>query len=182
MNRVLASAGLGIALSISSQALAADYFLKLEGLPGESKREGHKDWIELESWSFGTSNAGSLSAGAGGGSGRTAMAEPTPGSAGSLTLVRPAAKATPQLYLACAKGKHIPSAKLERCASGACQRYELRDVLISSVSVSNTGSGAPLEQISINYQKIEIPAASAERESPSRPSMGTASPRTPQSP
>ena len=36
--------------------MAADYFLQITGIPGESKEAKHKDWIDVLSWSFGESN------------------------------------------------------------------------------------------------------------------------------
>jgi type VI protein secretion system component Hcp len=45
-----------------------DAFLKLDGITGESKVSGHEGEIELDSWSFGVSNATNVG-GTGGGAG-----------------------------------------------------------------------------------------------------------------
>ena len=52
-----------------------DYFLKIDGVDGESADDKHAKEIELESWSVGATNAGSFSSGGGGGSGKVAMAD-----------------------------------------------------------------------------------------------------------
>ena len=41
-------------------------FLKLNGLDGESMDEDHKDWIEVESFSWGVDNPASFAIGQGG--------------------------------------------------------------------------------------------------------------------
>ena len=45
----------------------SDYFLKLDGIDGESDDRIHKEWIELSSFSWGESNA--VGGGRGGGRG-----------------------------------------------------------------------------------------------------------------
>ena len=52
-----------------------DYFLKIEGVDGESTDDKHKGEIELESWSFGGTNPGSFSSGGGGGTGKVALSD-----------------------------------------------------------------------------------------------------------
>ena len=41
---------------------AVDYFLKIDGIKGESQDKTHKDEIQLNSFSWGATNAGSMSA------------------------------------------------------------------------------------------------------------------------
>ena len=42
---------------------AADYFLKIDGIEGESKADKHKDEIDLQSFSWGATQSGSFAAG-----------------------------------------------------------------------------------------------------------------------
>ncbi len=49
---------------------AVAYFLKLDGVPGESKDAKHPGEIELESFSWGESNTGAAAGGGGGGAGK----------------------------------------------------------------------------------------------------------------
>ncbi len=53
--------------------MATDYFLKLEGIDGESEQKDHANEIELLSWSWGETNSGSAAGGGGQGSGKVDM-------------------------------------------------------------------------------------------------------------
>jgi len=47
--------------------MATDYFLKLDGIKGESKDSKHKDEIDLLSFSWGATQTGAHASGGGGG-------------------------------------------------------------------------------------------------------------------
>ena len=132
---------------------AVDFFLKIEGAPGESTKENHKDEIELESWSWGESNSGSSASGGGGGAGKVAMQD--------FSFAMTVNKASPKLFLSCATGKHIKEASLTcRKAGGKQEEYlkiKFTDLLISSYQTSgSSASVVPLEQITFNFAKIEF--------------------------
>ena len=42
---------------------ASNIYLKLDGLDGESLDEDHKDWIEVQNWSWGVDNPASFAVG-----------------------------------------------------------------------------------------------------------------------
>ena len=46
---------------------AVDYFIKFDGIKGESTDAKHKDEIDVESWSWGETHAGAAASGGGGG-------------------------------------------------------------------------------------------------------------------
>jgi type VI secretion system secreted protein Hcp len=132
--------------------VATDYFLKLDGIEGESTDDKHKGEIDVISWNWGVSQTGTHQAGGGGGAGK---ASPT-----DLSFVMQTCKASPKLFLACATGEHIKTATLvTRKAGGGQQEYltvTLHDVLVSSYSTSGGGSGElPFEQVSLNFGKME---------------------------
>ena len=52
-----------------------DYFLKIDGVPGESQDHKHKDEIQVLSFSFGESQAGTMAFGGGGGAGKVQMSD-----------------------------------------------------------------------------------------------------------
>ena len=81
-----------------------DYFLKIEGIPGESYDQGHKDEIQIMSFSWGETQSGTIAAGGGGGAGKVQMQD--------FHFVMNVCKASPKLFLACATGDHIPKATL----------------------------------------------------------------------
>ena len=166
---------LGLAIASSANA-AADYFLKLEGIDGESASAGHEGSLSVESFSFGASQSSSWTKGGGASVGRAMAptADPPTGS-GALSVVKQYDKASPMLFKACATGQHIKSATLTRCQDGACKTYEFQDVLVSSVSVSNDGKGGVTEQLSLRYHQWRWRNADASslRESPTLQSTGT---------
>jgi type VI secretion system secreted protein Hcp len=142
------ASGLSSQLWPSANAAAVDYFLKIEGVDGESKDDKHKGWIELESYSFGVTNSGVMASGGGGGAGKAKFNE--------FTMTKLVDKSSPILMLETATGKHFKSAEIVLVRSGTeIMKWKLSDVLISSYQ--NTGStDLPMEQISLNFAKIEV--------------------------
>jgi len=132
---------------------AVDYFLKIDGIDGESMDGKHKGEIELESFSWGESQSGSFAAGGGGGAGKVQMQD--------FHFVMRVNKASPKLLLACASGEHIKKAVLTCRKAGKEQQEFLKvtmsDLLVSSYQTggSNSSNVLPLEQISLNFSKIE---------------------------
>ena len=131
---------------------AVDYFLKIEGIDGESTDAKHKNEIDVLSWSWGESNVGSGATTGGRGAGKVSMED--------FVVTMEANKASPKLALSCASGEHIKSAKLTcRKAGGEQQEYmtvTLSDVLISSYQHGGSGGDViPIDQFSMNFGKIE---------------------------
>ena len=59
VNKLACTAALIAALPLSAPAATTlDYFLKIDGVQGESQDKTHKDEIDVLSWSWGTSNSG----------------------------------------------------------------------------------------------------------------------------
>jgi type VI secretion system secreted protein Hcp len=131
-----------------------DYFLKLEGIDGESADHKHKASIDLESWSWGESQTGTHSGGGGGGAGKVQMQD--------FHFVMKINKASPKLMLACASGEHIKKATLTCRKAGKEQQEFLKvtmtDLLVSSYQTGGSGHAdiVPTDQISLNYSKIEF--------------------------
>ena len=131
---------------------AVDYFLKIDGVDGESKDKDHQNEIQLESWSWGETNSGSMSAGGGGGAGKVSMQD--------FTFTMQTNKASPEVFKKCAAGDHIDSCLLTcRKAGGDQQEYlkiEFTDVLISSYQTGGGGGDVlPVESITFNFAKIK---------------------------
>src|SRR3712207_5494013 len=129
-----------------------DYFLKIEGIEGESKDKAHKNEIELESWSWGETQSGSHAYGGGGGAGKVVMQD--------FSFVMLTNKASPKLFLHCANGKHISKAVLTCRKAGELQqeflKITLSDLLVSSFQTGGSGHGdiIPVDQVSVNFSKI----------------------------
>lgn len=133
---------------------AVDYFLKIEGIDGESQDHKHKGELQLESWSWGETNSGSHHSGGGGGAGKVAMQD--------IHFVSRMSKGSPKLSLACASGQHIKKAVLTCRKAGKDQqeflKITLSDLLVSSYQTGGSAHGEtiPMDQFSLNFSKIEM--------------------------
>jgi type VI secretion system secreted protein Hcp len=132
-----------------------DYFLKIDGVDGESKDAKHKNEIDIESWSWGAVQSGTpQSGGGGGGAGKVSMQD--------FHFVMRLTKASPKLMLACANGKHIKMATLTARKAGKTQQeyltFKFSDVLVSSYQTGGAegGDDTPIEQVSLNFSKVEM--------------------------
>ncbi len=81
--------------------MAFDAFLKIDGIPGESTDDKHKEWIEIESYQQGLTQPASATASSVGG----ASAERV--NFGPLIVSKLVDKASAKLFEACCTGKHI---------------------------------------------------------------------------
>lgn len=135
-------------------AAAVDYFLQIDGIDGESMDSQHPGTIEIDSFSWGVSNAGTMGHGGGGGSGKASFQD--------FHFTSKVSKASPKLMLAVAKGEHIPRAILFVRKSGGNQQdyyiIRLEDVMVTSYQSSAGGSSGdvPTDQFSLNFSKIEF--------------------------
>jgi type VI secretion system secreted protein Hcp len=135
--------------------MAVDYFLKLDGIEGESTDNKHAKEIDVEAWSWGESQTGSsVPGGGGGGAGKVSMQD--------FSFVMRFNKASPKLMLACATGKHIKSARLAVRRAGQGQQdyltFTFLDVLVSSYQTGGAEASGltPVDQVSLRYAKVEV--------------------------
>src|ERR1041385_7233254 len=132
----------------TASAASADYYLKLDGIDGESTDAGHAGQIEVQSWSWGVSNPSTVGPGSGGsGAGKIKFNE--------FTIKKTIDKASPALFMACATGKHIKEGVLSvtRKAKGGSEDYykvTLTDAMCSSWNQQGAGDDLPTESVSFN--------------------------------
>lgn len=129
------------------------YHGKFDGIDGENTDVDHKDWIGILSVSHGLQQMVSEASRTGGRSTSGAVM-------GDINLMKEMDKATPDLNIYCATGKHIPTVVLECCLESDAKhvyfRYTLTDVIISSMSVSIGGNnGKPTESLTLNAGTIK---------------------------
>ncbi len=130
-----------------------DYFLKIDGIEGESSDSKHSKEIELLSWSWDETNRGSMASSSGGGAGKVAM--------GDFCFSMYVNTASPKLMLACASGEHIKKATLTCRKAGKEQQEFLKidftDFLVSSYTTGGSpGDTIPVENITFNFTQIEM--------------------------
>lgn len=130
-----------------------DYFLKIDGIEGESGDSKHKGEIELESFSYGGTQAISR-AGGGSGAGKVMLQD--------FHFTMKNNKASPKLFLHCCNGAHIKMATLVARKAGKDQQEFLKitmsDCLISSYQQGGSGHAdiIPTDQVAINFSKVEM--------------------------
>ena len=133
--------------------MAIDYFMRIDGVSGESLDSKHKGEIEVESWSWGESNPAQPGGGGGGAAGKVQMQD--------LVFTTRFSKASPQLILACASGKHFKDAVLTARKAGKGQQefltFSLSDVLVSTYQTGGAGGDVlPGDAVSLNFSKIQV--------------------------
>lgn len=131
--------------------MGVDYFLKIDGIQGESTDAKHKGEISILSWSWGETQT--AAPGAGEGAGKVSMQD--------FRFSKAVDKASPNLFLACANTQRIKDAVLSCRKAGASQdflTFTLSDVTVSSYEiVGNSGAVVdPTEQLALHFAKIEF--------------------------
>jgi type VI secretion system secreted protein Hcp len=133
--------------------------LEIEGIKGEAQDSKFNETVEIESFSFGASHPGSFAIGTGGGTGKVNMQD--------VHLSTKVSKASPNLFQACASGKHINKATLHvRKATGDGGQQEYMTLNLEHILVSSYQSGGhagdsntetlPTEQFSLNFAIVKF--------------------------
>ena len=131
---------------------AVDYFLKIDGIQGESRDAKHKGEIDLESFSWGEANVGAPVVGGGAGVGKVQVED--------LHVAMKMNKASPLLLLACATGQHLKQAILTARKAGKVQLeflvFKFTDLLVSSYHTGGNTDLEPTDQVAFNFARIEV--------------------------
>lgn len=158
--------------------MAIDYFLKIDGVAGESQDSKHKGEIDVQSWSWGES----LDASGPVGPGKVRMND--------LAITARLSKASPPLLTACASGQHFKTAELVGVAGKGDEvvRYRLSDVLVSSYHTAGSAAdvSGPENVVSLTFAKLDASQAGG-KGSPVTPdpnggTVGPVIPRPPRDP
>lgn len=134
------------------QTAHVDYFLKIEGVDGESDaKDCNRCWIEVGSVQFKAPSATTLASGGGQSAGKASFSD--------LSFVAKNSTSSMNLAQAAATGEHIKKAVLFVRKAGKEQTsylvIELENVLVTSYRVSpGSGSSIPTDSFSLNYTKI----------------------------
>ena len=131
--------------------MASDIFAKLGDIKGESLDSKHKDEIEVLSYSWGVTNAGSMAHGSGGGEGKATFHD--------LSFVHNIDKASPVLMQACATGAHLKEATITHRKAGKGQHeylvVKMNDVIVTGVTHGGSGDGQS-ENVSLSFAKVSL--------------------------
>lgn len=130
-----------------------DFFIKIDGIPGESKDSKHSGQIDVLAWGYEVVQTSTSHGGGGSGAGKANFSE--------FVFTHYIDKATPNLMKYCASGKHIDSVVLSCCkVGGGSQEYmkvTLNEVLITHVRPSGeTTDPRVIESVGMSYGKIKV--------------------------
>ncbi|MFC5511019.1 Hcp family type VI secretion system effector [Massilia jejuensis] len=134
--------------------MAADIYLQIDGVKGESQDSKHTGWIECDSVSWAVTQPKSANASSNGGhtAERCELTE--------ISISKMADLTSPLLLQLCAQGKTIPKAKFELMrADGAGEpikyyEIELENVLIAHVAPSVAAGSIMGESIGLKFSKV----------------------------
>ncbi len=129
-----------------------DYYLKIDGIDGESTDKDHKDEIDVLAWSWGMSQSGV----------HTSDGTIVPDFQ-ELSLTKYVDKATPNLMLHLARGAHIGEAQLiVRKAGGDAKQTDyfiihMEKVMVTSLSTGGSGGEDRLtENVTLNFAAVKV--------------------------
>lgn len=131
----------------------ANIFLKLTDVEAESQDSSHGGEIEVQSWSWGLSQSGTMSSGGGGGSPQMHVQD--------LSFTKFVDKASPTLQKFCANGKHVDEGVLTiRKAGETPQEFmiiTMNDLIVSSGQTGGSGNDSQMiESYSLNFAKVKV--------------------------
>lgn len=148
---VLASQDSAEAVTIPTDP-TSDFFLAIDGIPGDSLDSRLPKTIEVLDWSWGVTTAISPT-NTGSGVGKS---KPQP-----FTFVADTSSASPKLFLACAKGTHIQTATLTARRAGDLPfvylTIKLQNLFVTSYQVSPGPVNAfPLDVVQLEYGAVTV--------------------------
>ena len=127
---IASSAGVSAAAAVPVPASSPlHYFLKVDGVDGDSTVSGFEKWFSVDGFDIGVRNTGSLSAGGGAGAGKTEFSP--------LTVDIHSLTGLASLFEDAAKGTHILKVELAGAQTIKDQSVKVYDVTLSNVLVSS---------------------------------------------
>ena len=131
--------------------MAVDYYLKLDGIQGESQRDGHKNEIQIYSWSWGASQVSSVSGSGGSGAGRADLSD--------FNIMCNFDKATPKFFKSVCAGTHIKTGTMTAIKAGEESKpylkVDFKELFVTSLQISASGEN-PSVSVSFSYNEIKI--------------------------
>jgi len=130
-----------------------DFFLKLEGVDGESQDDKHKKEMHIKSFSHGVTNAHSAAQNTGSGVGKSHFHD--------ISITKHLCSASPNLMINCATGKHHPKATITARSAGENPheylKIHLEEVFISGHQLHAVDDGKlPTEHFTLSFSTVEF--------------------------
>jgi len=131
--------------------MAVDFFLKLDGIDGESVDEKHKNEISVLSFSWGGSQTTSVAGSGGSGAGKVNLSD--------FSIMKHYDKASPKVFKAMCAGTHIKTGTLTAVKAGGdgkpFMKIDFKELFVTSHQVS-ASSEVPTESVSFSYNEIKV--------------------------
>lgn len=131
--------------------MAVDYYLKLDGIEGESADAAFKNQIQILSWSMGGTQVTTVAGTGGSGAGKADLAD--------LHIMKYYDKASSHLFKTLVAGTHIKTGVLSAIKAGANGKPYLKvsfeELFVTSLQQSASNE-VPTESVSFSYNKIKI--------------------------
>jgi type VI secretion system secreted protein Hcp len=133
--------------------MAVDSFLKLGDLKGESIVDKMEDHIQVDSWNWGMSQAGTTHSGTGGGAGKVNVQD--------MSFSKRMDSSTPAIIKAVCNGAHFGEATLT-CRKAGEKPLDyviivMKDVIITSYSTSGSaGADEVYDNFALNFASYKL--------------------------
>ena len=131
--------------------MAVDYFLKLDGIQGESEDTNHKNEIKLNSFSWGGTQVTTVAGTGGSGAGKVDLAD--------FSVMKHVDKSSTPTFKALVSGTHIKTGTLTAVKAGAAGKpflkVDFKELFVTSQQLAATDE-IPTESVSFSYNEIKI--------------------------
>jgi type VI secretion system secreted protein Hcp len=145
---LIAACAIALTFIGSFEEAEAAAYLKFDGVDGEATDQDHKDWINLLSFSHSITRDDTSS-----GSTRTRASA----TLGDVVVVKELDKSSPKIAESALVGKTFPKIEFHLTSSaGTYLQYELKNVMVTSYSISGDADDRPTEEISLNFEEIKV--------------------------
>ncbi len=135
--------------------MAVDYYLKLDGIEGESIKKGHEKEIDIFSFSWGVHNPSDWLTGTGGATGKGVPSE--------ISISKVVDKSSPKLMLHCCNGAHIKEGTVTMRITGDKEQaleyevWKLSKLTVASIHhAAGMGDQKPMESVSFKFMEIKL--------------------------
>ena len=127
---------------------AWQYFVYVDGIPGDATEANHRGWITADTFSFGGNQTGTLSVGGGASTGKVNFM--------NVTFTHFADVASPKLFLQLSTARLIKEVRLDAQQAGGQPevRVRLTDVIVQNMNVEGVG-GRSRESVALSFAKIQ---------------------------
>ena len=165
--KLIAISVFAISLALLGNTIDADAaaYIKFDGVDGEATDSEHTMWSDMMSFSH------TITTGDPSGDTTRQRASAT---LGDVVVTKELDKSSPKLAESILTGKVFPKVEIQLASSaGTYFAYELKNVMITSYSISGGADEMPMESFSLNFEAIKITYTEYDSEGKSKGNVET---------